>query len=56
MNGFIAQAERSRGKCRDLTNPACMTAGSPDVMGYSGIGMVSALHPSQRSDELHERD
>ncbi|MHB8147148.1 MAG: alkaline phosphatase family protein, partial [Vulcanimicrobiaceae bacterium] len=34
MDGFIAQAERSRGKCRDLTNPACMTVGTPDVMGY----------------------
>ncbi|MHB8152225.1 MAG: alkaline phosphatase family protein [Vulcanimicrobiaceae bacterium] len=34
MNGFIAQAERARGRCRNLTNPACMAAGTTDVMGY----------------------
>ncbi len=35
MDGFIAQAEKnSRHACRDLTNPACTTSGTPDVMGY----------------------
>jgi phospholipase C len=34
MNGFVAQAEAGRRRCRNTTNPACTNAATPDVMGY----------------------
>jgi phospholipase C len=34
MNGFVAQAERGRRGCLDVTNPACTNSATPDVMGY----------------------
>jgi phospholipase C len=34
MNGFIAQAEKGRRGCLDLSDPACTNSAQSDVMGY----------------------
>jgi phospholipase C len=34
MDGFIASAEKARRGCLNLTDPACVRFGTPDVMGY----------------------
>jgi phospholipase C len=34
MDGFVAQAERARKGCANPLDPACSSAGTPDVMGY----------------------
>ncbi len=34
MDGFIAQAEKGRKGCKDVTNPICTNSKSTDVMGW----------------------
>ncbi len=34
MNGFIAQAEKGKGSCTSVNDPACSGNGQTDVMGY----------------------
>jgi phospholipase C len=34
MDGFVGQVESARRHCANSTNPACVVAGRPDVMGY----------------------
>ena len=34
MNGFIRQRDAAQAHCNNLNDPACTSAGPPDVMGY----------------------
>ena len=40
MNGFIRQRDAAQAHCNNLNDPACTSAGPPDVMGYHTAGEI----------------